>query len=92
MEAALTPELCAGARAWLAQPVELVTKAREPTALFVPEGAWACVPRDSTKLESVGTDDATTCHCVLTTYVPGPPYCTLLAAGSCVPYAPESYL
>lgn len=64
LEAVLTDELCAGARAWLSQPVELVTKARESTVLFVPEGAWACVPRDSTKLDAVGTDDATTCHCV----------------------------
>ena len=35
MEAALTPELCAGARAWLSQPVELVTKARERSVLYV---------------------------------------------------------
>ena len=62
LEAALTPELCAGARAWLSQPVEVVTKARERSVLYVPEGAWACVPRDSRQLEAVGTDDATTCH------------------------------
>ena len=35
LEAALTPELCAGARAWLSQPVEVVTKARERSVLYV---------------------------------------------------------
>ena len=35
LEAALTPELYAGARAWLSQPVEVVTKAREPSVLHV---------------------------------------------------------
>ena len=35
LEAALTPELCAGARAWLSQPDEVVTKARERSVLYV---------------------------------------------------------
>lgn len=64
LSAALTPELCEGARAWLAAPAKRITKAESTTTLFVLEGSWAAVPRDSAHLEWIGTDDATTCHCI----------------------------
>ena len=64
LESLLTPSLIAGARAWLEEPVKVVTKAEESDVLFVPEGCWACVPRSGAKMGWIGTDDATTCHCI----------------------------
>ena len=61
----LTPALIKSASYWLASPAKVVSRTDSEKVLFVTEGSWAAVPRKSQKIQWVGTDDATTCHCIV---------------------------